>query len=66
MKKLISVLLICSLLCASCWAMAEESSQSEILAIYCCPDVQIITGDNNSKELVDTVIFLYQDYSYIQ
>ena len=66
MKKLISVLVMLSLLCASCWAVAEESAQPEMLAIYSCPDTQIITDDNQSKELVDTLIFLYQDYSYIQ
>lgn len=66
MKKLFSVLVVLTLLCASCWAMAEDNSHPEILAIYSCPDTQIITGDNDSKELVDTILFLYRDYSYIQ
>ena len=45
MKKLFSVLVVLTLLCASCWAMAEDNSHPEILAIYSCPDTQIITGD---------------------
>lgn len=66
MKKLISVLVVLSLLCASCWAMAEGGARPEILAIYACPNTQIITNDDQSKELADTVIFLYQDGSYAQ
>lgn len=66
MKKLIAILSALALLCAACWAMAEESASPEILAIYSCPDTQIITRGDHSKELADTIIFLYQDYSYIQ
>ncbi len=48
---------------------AEEETlkkSPEILAVYSCPATQIITGDDNTKELADTVIYLYQDLSYVQ
>ena len=46
---------------------AETLKKSpEILAIYSCPATQIITGEDNTKELADTVIFLYKDLSYVQ
>ncbi len=38
----------------------------EILAVFSCPASQIITGENNTKELADTVIYLYNDLSYVQ
>lgn len=66
MKKLIPVLLMAALLCIVCCSIAEEREQPEILAIYSCPEAQIITGDDQSKELADTIIFLYQDHSYVQ
>ena len=66
MKKLIPVLLAVVLLCIVCCSIAEEKEQPEILAIYSCPETQIITGNDRSKELADTVIFLYQDHSYVQ
>ena len=66
MKKWIAVLALIVLLCVGCAAVAEETPKAEILAIYSCPETQIITGDDQSKELADTVVFLYQDYSYIQ
>ena len=62
-KKLIPVLLTVALLCIVCCSAAGEKEQPEILAIYSCPEAQIITGDDQSKELADTVIFLYQDHS---
>ena len=66
MKKLIPVLLAVVLLCIVCCTIAEEKSQPEILAVYSCPEAQIITGNDQSKELADTVIFLYLDHSYVQ
>ena len=66
MKKLIPVLLAAALLCVVFCSIAEEKAQPEILAVYSSPAAQIITGDDLSKELADTVIFLYQDSSYIQ
>ena len=46
---------------------AETLKKSpEILAIYSCPATQIIIGEDNTKELADTVIFLYKDLSYVQ
>ena len=65
-KKLIPVLLAVALLCIVYGSIAEEKTQPEILAIYSCPDAQVITGDDQSKELADTVIFLYLDHSYVQ
>ena len=65
MKKIIPVLLAVALLCIACCSVAEEA-QPEILAVYSSPEAQIITDDDQSKELADTVIFLYQDYSYVQ
>ena len=65
-KKGIAVLAVLALLCASCCSVAAESAQPEILAIYSCPETQIITDADQSKELADTVIYLYQDGSYIQ
>lgn len=38
----------------------------EILAVYSCPEAQIITGDDSTKELADTVIYLYKDFTYVQ
>ena len=66
MKKLISILLAAALLCIACCSIAEEKTQPEILAVYSSPEAQIITNDDQSKELADTVIFLYQDHSYVQ
>ena len=65
MKKLLAVLALIVFLCPVCPVTAEESSP-EILAVYSCPETQIITGPDQTKELADTVIFLYQDRSYIQ
>ena len=48
------------------WADDEETAQPEILAVYSSPETQIITNDDQSKVLADTVIFLYQDHSYVQ
>ena len=59
MKKLISVLLAAALLCIACCSIAEEKTQPKILAIYSSPETQIITNDDQSKALADTVIFLY-------
>ena len=49
-------------------ASAQETAAKspEILAVYSCPATQIITNDDRSKELADTVLFLYQDLSYVQ
>ena len=47
-------------------AAAEEKADPEILAVYSCPETQIITAEDQSKELADTVIFLYRDLSYVQ
>lgn len=68
MMKRFAVLLAFVLLFATgmTLAAAEESSQPEILAVYYCPNAQILTGADQSKEAVDTVIFLYQDDSYVQ
>ena len=66
MKKLIPVLLMVALLCNVCCSIAEEKEQPEVLAIYSCPETQIITGNDQSKELADTVIFMYQDHTYVQ
>lgn len=66
MKKLIPVLLAAALLCIACCSIAEETTQPEILAVYSSPEAQIITNDDQSKALADTVIFLYQDHSYVQ
>ena len=66
MKKLIAVLVISVLICTTCWAAEANDTQPEILAVYSCPNTQIITESDQSKDLVDTVIFLYQDYSYVQ
>ena len=68
MTKRIAVLLAFVLLCAAGMpsAGAEESAQPEILAVYYCPDTQILTGPDQSKELADTVLFLYLDDSYVQ
>ena len=66
MKKLVSVLLAAVLLCIACCSIAEETAQPEILAVYSSPEAQIITNDDQSKALADTVIFLYQDHSYVQ
>ena len=66
MKKLIPVLLMVALLCIVCCSIAEEKEQPEVLAIYSCPETQIITGNDQSKELADTVIFMYQDHTYVQ
>ena len=65
MMKRFAVLLAFVLLFATgvTLAAAEESSQPEILAVYYCPNAQILTGADQSKEAVDTVIFLYQDDS---
>ncbi|MBQ4249509.1 MAG: hypothetical protein II705_05640 [Clostridia bacterium] len=41
-------------------------TQAEILAVYSCPNTQIITGPDNEKELADTVIFLHRDFTYTQ
>jgi len=41
-------------------------TSSEVLAIYSCPATQIITNQNNTKELADTVLYLYQDFTYVQ
>ena len=38
----------------------------DILAVYSCPDTQIITNSDQTEEQADTVIFLYQDSSYVQ
>ena len=66
MKKLISVLLVVALLCAAGCSIAEERTQPEILAVFSSPEAQIITNDDQTKELADTVIFLCSDHSYIQ
>ena len=66
MKKLIPVLLAAALLCIACCSIAEETAQPEILAVYSSPEAQIITNDDQSKALADTVIFLYQDHSFVQ
>jgi len=67
MKQLIPVLLVVALLCAVCCSIAEERTQPEILAVFSSPEAQIITDDDDqTKELADTVIFLYRDHSYIQ
>ena len=71
MKKLFSVLLAAALLCIACCSIAEknsaeENAQPKILAVYSSPEAQIITNDDQSKALADTVIFLYQDHSYVQ
>ena len=66
MKKAFPVLLAAALLCIAFCSAAEENAHPEILAVYSSPKAQIITGDDRSKELADTVIFLYQDHSYIQ
>ena len=68
MKKRMVVLLALALLCALLLpaAVAEESAGPDILAVYYCPEAQIITGEDQSKELVDTVVFLWQDYTYVQ
>ena len=71
MKKLVSVLLEAALLCIACCSIAEknsaeENAQPKILAVYSSPEAQIITNDDQSKALADTVIFLYQDHSYVQ
>lgn len=78
MKKRISMLGVLVLLLAACGignAYAEQPEASgqeavgkspEILAVYSCPATQIITSDDRTKELADTVIFLYQDLSYVQ
>ena len=68
MKKRIAVLLVLALLCAMglSAAGAEESAQTEILAVYYCPGSQIVTGADQTKAVADTVIFLYQDHTYIQ
>ena len=65
-EKLISVLLVAALLCAASCSIAEEKAQPGILAVYSSPEAQIITNDDQSKVLADTVIFLYQDHSYVQ
>ena len=66
MKKMIPVLLAVVLLCIACCSIAEEREQPPILAVFSSPEAQIMTGNDQSKELADTVIFLYQDYSYVQ
>ena len=66
MKKLIPVLLAVVLFCIACCSIAEEREQPPILAVFSSPEAQIMTGNDQSKELADTVIFLYQDYSYVQ
>ncbi|MBQ6602699.1 MAG: transporter substrate-binding domain-containing protein [Eubacterium sp.] len=42
------------------------TKSSEILAVYSCPAAQIITNDDQTKELADTVIYLYKDFSFVQ
>ena len=66
MKKWIAFLATIVLLCVGCAAVAEENPKAEILAIYSCPDTQIITGEDQSKELADTIVFLYRDLTYTQ
>ena len=82
MKKLIAVLGVMAFLLAACPVAGAASEQPEasgqemiettikkspeILAVYSCPATQIITNDDRTKELADTVIFLYQDLSYVQ
>lgn len=38
----------------------------EVLAIYSCPNTQIISNSDNSVELADTVIYLFTDFTYTQ
>lgn len=66
MKKRIALLAMIALLCAVCGAAAEKGGEAEILAVFFCPEAQIITEADHSKELADTVVFLYHDFTYIQ
>jgi hypothetical protein len=66
MKKLISVLALIVTLCTMCGAVAGKGEKAEILAVFSCPKAQIITEADQSKDLADTVIFLYHDFTYIQ
>ena len=45
---------------------AEDIASRDILAVYSCPNSQITTNADDSKELADTVIYLYTDAAYVQ
>lgn len=68
MNRLISLALalLLALTVLAVPAAAEEKAEREILAVYSCPGTQIITAEDRTKELADTVIFLYKDHSYVQ
>lgn len=65
-KAFVFITLFLALLGTGVASYAESEQVKEILAVYSCPETQIITDKNNSKELVDTVIYLYTDFTYIQ
>ena len=65
MKRMMILSTLIILVCTACLTFAEDA-HPEILAIYSCPETQIITDDARTKELADTLIFLYQDYTYTQ
>ncbi|MBR6230599.1 MAG: hypothetical protein IKR00_01540, partial [Lachnospiraceae bacterium] len=70
MRRLIAVLgVFVLLLTVSVQPEASEQElikEPEIIAVYSCPAAQIITNDDSTKELADTVIYLYNDLSYVQ
>ena len=49
-----------------CFAAYAENTSPEILAVYSCPNTQIITEADQSKKLSDTIILLFKDYTYVQ
>ena len=68
MKKFFALLILICLVFAALLGVspAVREPRGEILAIYSCPDAQIVTGADQTKELADTVIFLYRNMSYVQ
>ena len=65
-KRFIAVVIVSVLLCAMSWTAYADNASPEVLAVYSCPNTQIITESDHSKQLADTVIFLYKDSSYVQ
>lgn len=65
-KRFIAIVIVSVLLCAMSWTAYADNASPEVLAVYSCPNTQIITESDHSKQLADTVIFLYKDSSYVQ
>ncbi len=69
MKRLMIAIVLLAFALSGCGSSAGNAAQTagrEILAIYSCPNTQIITNEDGSKETADTVIYLFKDLSYTQ